>query len=98
MMAAAPTGAGAGCAGIRSWDVVRRRSVETDDAERHGCFSGELGPGGDEHPVISTFAAPKRIVAWRSTSFERQVWRAVVVINRYRLQSNGEIVLDRMER
>jgi hypothetical protein len=37
-------------------------------------------------PVISTFASPKRIVASRSTSFERQVWRVIVVINRYRLQ------------
>jgi hypothetical protein len=46
-------------------------------------------------PAIATLAAPKRILASRSgTFFERQVWEMKVVIERYRLQSNGEIALE----
>ena len=59
-----------------------------------GASAVNWAPEATSIPVISTFAAPKRIVAWRSTSFERQVWRVVVVINRYRRQSNGEIALE----
>ena len=49
----------------------------------------------DEYPPIAALAAPKRILASRSsTFFERQVWEMKVVIERYRLQSNGEIALE----
>jgi hypothetical protein len=46
-------------------------------------------------PAIAALAAPKRIVVYRNSSaFEQQVWAMKVVIERYRLQSNGEIVLE----
>jgi hypothetical protein len=46
-------------------------------------------------PAVAALAAPKRIVAYRnSTAFEQQVWAMKVVIERYRLQSNGEIALQ----
>lgn len=46
-------------------------------------------------PAIATLPAPKRIVAYRnSTAFEQHVWAMKVVIERYRLQSNGEIVFE----
>ena len=46
-------------------------------------------------PAIAALAAPKRIVAYRnSTAFEQQIWAMKVVIERYRLQSNGEIALQ----
>ena len=46
-------------------------------------------------PAIAALVAPKRILASRSgTFFERQVWEMKVVIERYRLQSNGEIALE----
>jgi hypothetical protein len=46
-------------------------------------------------PAIAALTAPKRIVAGRNgTFFERQVWEMKVVIERYRLQSNGEIALE----
>jgi hypothetical protein len=46
-------------------------------------------------PAIASLAAPKRILASRSgTFFERQIWEMNVVIERYRLQSNGEIALE----
>ena len=46
-------------------------------------------------PAIAALVAPKRILVSRSgTFFERQVWEMKVVIERYRLQSNGEIALE----
>ena len=46
-------------------------------------------------PAIAVLAAPKRIVTYRNgTAFEQQVWAMHAVIERYRLQSNGEIVFQ----
>jgi hypothetical protein len=53
----------------------------------------------DLHGTATTIAAlaklspPKRIVAARTTTFERRVWRLHAVVDRYRIASNGEIVL-----
>jgi hypothetical protein len=53
----------------------------------------------DLHGATTTIAAlaklapPKRIVAARMTAFERRVWRLHAVVDRYRIASNGEIVL-----
>ena len=44
---------------------------------------------------IAKLVAPSRITATRTTSFQRQVWKLDdVVIERYRLASNGELVLE----
>lgn len=44
---------------------------------------------------IAKLVAPSRITASRTTSFQRQVWKLDdVVIERYRLASNGELVLE----
>jgi len=45
-------------------------------------------------PAIANLTAPKRITASRTTSFQRQVWSLTTVIERYRVQSNGEIALE----
>jgi hypothetical protein len=46
-------------------------------------------------PDIAKLTAPSRITASRSTSFQRRVWKMDnVVIERYRVASNGEIVLE----
>ena len=42
---------------------------------------------------LATLASPKRIVAARTTAFERSVWRLHAVVDRYRIASNGELVL-----
>jgi hypothetical protein len=42
---------------------------------------------------IARLRAPKRVPQRRSTSFQRHVWRLRTVIDRYRIASNGEIVL-----
>ena len=45
-------------------------------------------------PQISSLTPPQRILASRNSSFEKQMWSETLVIERYRLASNGEIVLE----
>ena len=42
---------------------------------------------------IAKLAPPQHIVAARTTAFQRQVWKLHAVIDRYRIASNGELVL-----
>jgi hypothetical protein len=42
---------------------------------------------------IAALHTPARIVPRRTSPFQRQVWRMHAVIDRYRIASNGEIVL-----
>jgi hypothetical protein len=43
--------------------------------------------------AISKLPAPARTPTRRPTSFQRQVWQLRTVVDRYRIASNGEIVL-----
>jgi hypothetical protein len=52
-----------------------------------------LDPAATTISDISQLAAPHRITTLRSTSFQRHVWRLHTVIDRYRIASNGEVVL-----
>jgi hypothetical protein len=46
-------------------------------------------------PEIAKLAAPARVTAARTTGFTKRVWKMNnVVIERYRIASNGEIVLE----
>lgn len=49
-------------------------------------------------PAIANEPAPRRLAATRGTffgiGFEQQVWQLTAVIERYRIQSNGEIALE----
>jgi hypothetical protein len=45
-------------------------------------------------PDIAKLAAPGRVTASRGTSFQKQVWQVQAVIERYRVASNGEIVME----
>jgi len=45
-------------------------------------------------PNISALTPPTHILATQRTAFEKQMWSLNVVIERYRLQSNGEIALE----
>jgi len=53
----------------------------------------------DLHPQDTTIAAiaalpdPSSIIPRRTTAFQRQVWRLRTVVDRYRIASNGEIIL-----
>jgi hypothetical protein len=45
--------------------------------------------------AIAKLTAPSRITAARTTSFQKQVWKMDdVVIERYRIASNGELVFE----
>jgi hypothetical protein len=43
--------------------------------------------------AIAARQGPKRINAARETAFQRQTWRLQTVVDRFRIASNGEIVL-----
>lgn len=45
-------------------------------------------------PAIARLTPPGRFSAQRDSPFERQVWTVTLVIERYRMQSNGEIALE----
>lgn len=42
---------------------------------------------------IAKLTSPNRIVPARTTIFQRQVWKLRAVVDRYRIASNGEIIL-----
>ena len=59
------------------------------------------GKGVNWNPQVTTLAdiaklvAPSRVTAARTTAFQRRVWKLDdVVVERYRVASNGEIVLE----
>lgn len=43
--------------------------------------------------AIAKLATPKRVVPARTTAFQRRVWSVHAVVDRYRVASNGELVL-----
>lgn len=45
-------------------------------------------------PAVAALTMPHRYPSVRQTRFELQRWELTLVIERYRLQSNGEIVLE----
>jgi hypothetical protein len=66
------------------------RLMNMSDADR---MKVNLHP---EQTTIATIAAlhdPRNIVPRRTTAFQRQVWRMRAVVDRYRIASNGEIIL-----
>lgn len=52
-------------------------------------------PAATTIPAIAKLAAPSKITATRSAGFAKKVWKlGDVVIERYRVASNGEVVLE----
>jgi hypothetical protein len=51
-------------------------------------------PAATSIPAISALTSPHRYPPVRHTHFELQRWQVTLVIERYRLQSNGEIALE----
>jgi hypothetical protein len=52
-----------------------------------------LRPTDTDIAAIAALPTPKRIVPRRTTDFQLHAWRMEVVVDRYRIASNGEIVL-----
>jgi hypothetical protein len=45
-------------------------------------------------PDIAKLTAPAKITAARTTPFQKHVWSLTAIVERYRMASNGEIVLE----
>jgi hypothetical protein len=54
----------------------------------------QWSPAQTSIPDIAKLTAPKRVLASRSSSFQKQMWQVTAVIDRYRVASNGELVLE----
>jgi hypothetical protein len=67
------------------WRLMTLSDVDRGEVKLHGVTTTIA--------ELAALAAPKRIVAARTTEFQRSVWRLHAVIDRYRIASNGEIVL-----
>jgi hypothetical protein len=59
-----------------------------------GRNSVQWAPSMTTIPAIAKITPPTRITAARTTQFQKQVWESTVILQRYRLASNGEIVLQ----
>ena len=59
-----------------------------------GKAAVNLSPAGTSIADIAKLSAPTKILASRNTSFVKQAWSMTAVIERYRVQSNGEIALE----
>jgi hypothetical protein len=57
-------------------------------------YSVGWAPSGTSVGAIAKLPAPARIIAARSTIFQKHLWQIQAVIERYRVASNGEIVLQ----
>lgn len=66
------------------------RQMTFSDADRRKVV---LSPTVTTIAEMSQLTPPRRITTSRTTPFQRHVWRLNAVIDRYRIASNGEIVL-----
>ncbi|HTO25980.1 MAG TPA: hypothetical protein VMJ49_08750 [Gaiellaceae bacterium] len=59
-----------------------------------GKSAVNLNMAGTSIAALAKLTPPAKILASRNTSFVKQTWSMTVVIERYRVQSNGEIALE----
>jgi hypothetical protein len=79
-----PDSPGTRCGG-ELWRLTTLSDVDRAAVDLHGAPTTIA--------EIASLPSPKRIVASRTTAFQRSVWRLHAVVDRYRIASNGEIVL-----
>jgi hypothetical protein len=73
------------------WCGGRLWRLETlSDGDRR---SVELHAGATSIGAIAALQGPDRITVRRDTAFQRQTWRLQTVVDRFRIASDGEIVL-----
>ena len=75
---------GTWCGGVL-WRLMTLSDVDRNEVNLHGVPTTIA--------ELAALAAPRRIAAVRTTEFQRSVWRLHAVVDRYRIASNGEIVL-----
>ena len=66
------------------------RQMTFSDADRRKV---SVAPVATTIGDIAALPRPRRVTTSRSTTFQRHIWRLHAVIDRYRVASNGEIVL-----
>src|SRR5436190_23526258 len=59
-----------------------------------GKASVAWAPSTTSIPEIAKLASPAKVGTARGTAFQKHVWNLTAVIERYRVASNGEIVLQ----
>jgi hypothetical protein len=59
-----------------------------------GKASVSWTPAASSVADIAKLTAPVKVPSTRSTTFQKNVWKVTAVIQRYRMASNGEIVLQ----
>ena len=69
---------------------TRWRTITFSDADRRTV---SLVPRPAGIPTIATYRPPARIGGRRATAFERHLWSFEVIVDRYRIGSDGEIAL-----
>jgi hypothetical protein len=87
---AAPAGARVEAPGPHCGGPLWKLMTLSDSGKR----SVQWTPTVTSIPDIAVLAAPVRISTTRGTAFQRRVWKVTAVIERYRMASNGEIVLQ----
>lgn len=51
-------------------------------------------PSATTIPDVGKLVAPAKVTAARTTAFQKQVWQMTAILERYRVASNGELVLE----
>jgi hypothetical protein len=90
---AAPAGAHVDAAAPGPWcgGTLWRLMTLSDPAKKSVLWA----PAASTVPDIAKVAAPATITTARSSMFQRHVWKlSPVIIERYRMASNGEVVLE----
>jgi hypothetical protein len=86
---ALPAGARVAAAGPQCGGTLWKLMTLSDTGNK----SVQWSPTSTTIPGIANLAAPAKITTAR-TSFEKHMWKVHAVIERYRMASNGEIVLQ----
>jgi hypothetical protein len=89
---AAPAGARVGAQAPGTWcgGTLWRLMTLSDTGRK----SVNWTPATTSIPDVGKLAAPARVTATRSTTFQKQRWQVTAVIERYRIASNGEVVFE----
>lgn len=92
VVAAAPAGARQATTAPGTWCGGTLWKLMTLSDSSKGAVSWTPIPTGIGD--IAKLTAPPRILASRNDPFEKKTWQVTAVIERYRVQSNGEIVME----
>jgi hypothetical protein len=92
VVAAAPAGARQATTAPGTWCGGTLWKLMTLSDSNKGAVSWTPIPTGIAD--IAKLTAPTRIPASRSDTFQKKTWQLTAVIERYRVQSNGEIVME----